>query len=40
MGLLGGLPFERIFKELLAYSIGDIYTPWRWKNYLSYDEKH
>lgn len=28
---------ESIFKELLAYSIGDTYTPWRWENYIPYD---
>lgn len=22
-----------IFKELLAYAIGDRFTPWRWENY-------
>jgi len=27
---------ESIFKELLAYSIGDIYTPWKWENYIPY----
>lgn len=27
---------ESIFKELLAYSIGDIFTPWRWQNYIPY----
>jgi serine-type D-Ala-D-Ala carboxypeptidase/endopeptidase len=31
---------ESIFKELLAYSIGDIYTPWRWENYIPYDYKN
>lgn len=30
---------ESIFKELLAYAIGDIYTPWRWENYIPYNEK-
>src|SRR5450631_142832 len=25
---------ESIFKELLAYSIGDIFTPWWWGNYI------
>lgn len=30
---------ESIFKELLAYSIGDYYTPWRWENYIPYDQK-
>ena len=28
---------ESIFKELLKYSIGDIYTPWQWENYISYN---
>ncbi len=28
---------ESIFKELLEYSIGDKFTPWRWQNYLSYN---
>ncbi|MES2726781.1 MAG: serine hydrolase domain-containing protein [Bacteroidota bacterium] len=28
---------ESIFKELLAYAIGDIFTPWRWENYIPYD---
>lgn len=31
---------ESIFKELLAYSIGDTFTPWRWENYIPYDEKN
>ncbi|HMO40385.1 MAG TPA: serine hydrolase domain-containing protein [Saprospiraceae bacterium] len=31
---------ESIFKELLAYSIGDTFTPWRWQNYIPYDEKN
>ncbi len=30
---------ERIFKELLEISIADIYTPWRWENYIPYDSK-
>ncbi len=30
---------ESVFKELLAYTIGDIYTPWRWENYIPYDKK-
>jgi serine-type D-Ala-D-Ala carboxypeptidase/endopeptidase len=30
---------ESIFKELLAYAIGDVFTPWRWENYIPYDEK-
>ncbi len=29
---------ESIFKELLAYSIGDTFTPWRWENYLPYNK--
>jgi len=28
---------EGIFKEFLAYSIGDRYTPWRWENYIPYN---
>lgn len=28
---------ESIFKELLAYSIGDKFTPWRWENYIPYN---
>nr|MCU0375439.1 hypothetical protein [Chitinophagaceae bacterium] len=28
---------ESIFKELLAYSIGDTFTPWLWQNYIPYD---
>jgi D-alanyl-D-alanine-carboxypeptidase/D-alanyl-D-alanine-endopeptidase len=31
---------ESIFKELLAYSIGDTFTPWRWENYIPYDKKN
>lgn len=31
---------ESIFKELLAYAIGDIFTPWRWENYVPYNEKN
>ena len=31
---------ESIFKELLAYSIGDTFTPWRWENYIPYDAKN
>ncbi|MEO6722257.1 MAG: serine hydrolase domain-containing protein [Ferruginibacter sp.] len=31
---------ESIFKELLAYSIGDIFTPWRWENYIPFDQKN
>ena len=30
---------ESIFKELLAYAIGDIFTPWRWENYIPYNQK-
>ena len=25
---------ERIFKDLLATAIGDVYTPWYWENYI------
>ena len=28
---------ESIFKEFLAYSIGDTFTPWRWENYIPYN---
>jgi CubicO group peptidase (beta-lactamase class C family) len=28
---------ESIFKDLLAVSIGDVFTPWRWENYIPYD---
>lgn len=31
---------ESIFKELLEYAIGDIYTPWQWENYTPYDKKY
>jgi serine-type D-Ala-D-Ala carboxypeptidase/endopeptidase len=31
---------ESIFKELLAYAIGDIYTPWQWENYIPYYKKN
>jgi CubicO group peptidase (beta-lactamase class C family) len=31
---------ESIFKELLAYSIGDTFTPWRWENYVPYNENN
>jgi CubicO group peptidase (beta-lactamase class C family) len=27
---------ESIFKELLSFAIGDIYTPWQWENYIPY----
>jgi CubicO group peptidase (beta-lactamase class C family) len=30
---------ESIFKELLEVAIGDKYTPWRWQNYIPYDQK-
>ena len=30
---------ESIFKELLAFAIGDTFTPWRWENYIPYDQK-
>ncbi|WP_412468807.1 serine hydrolase domain-containing protein [Pedobacter sp. KLB.chiD] len=30
---------ESIFKELLAYAIGDTFTPWRWENYIPYHIK-
>jgi CubicO group peptidase (beta-lactamase class C family) len=29
---------ESIFKELLAYAIGDTFTPWRWENYIPYNQ--
>lgn len=28
---------ESIFKELLAYTIGDTFTPWQWEGYTPYD---
>ena len=28
---------ESIFKELLEVTIGDIYTPWKWENYIPYE---
>ncbi|MGK2860810.1 MAG: serine hydrolase domain-containing protein [Chitinophagaceae bacterium] len=31
---------ESIFKELLDYSIGDKFTPWRWENYIPYDQQN
>lgn len=31
---------ESIFKELLAYAIGDTFTPWRWENYIPYNYQH
>ncbi len=30
---------EGIFKELLEFATGDKYTPWRWQNYIPYDQK-
>lgn len=30
---------ESIFKGLLEYAIGDIYTPWQWENYIPYNQK-
>ncbi|RYZ17880.1 MAG: class A beta-lactamase-related serine hydrolase, partial [Chitinophagaceae bacterium] len=30
---------EHIFRELLALTIGDTYTPWRWENYIPYDSR-
>ena len=30
---------EGIFKELLEFAVGDKYTPWRWQNYIPYDQK-
>jgi CubicO group peptidase (beta-lactamase class C family) len=27
---------ESIFKELLEKTIGDVYTPWKWENYVPY----
>jgi D-alanyl-D-alanine-carboxypeptidase/D-alanyl-D-alanine-endopeptidase len=30
---------ESIFKPLLDYAIKDLYTPWRWNNYVPYNEK-
>lgn len=30
---------ESIFRELLAYAIGDSFTPWQWENYISYNQK-
>ncbi len=28
---------ESIFKELLEFSIGDIFTPWKWQRYIPYN---
>jgi CubicO group peptidase (beta-lactamase class C family) len=30
---------ESIFKDVLAKIIGDVYTPWRWANYVPYDNQ-
>jgi D-alanyl-D-alanine-carboxypeptidase/D-alanyl-D-alanine-endopeptidase len=30
---------ESIFKPLLAYAIGDVFTPWYWEDYVPYDQK-
>lgn len=30
---------ESIFKELLATAIADIYTPWKWENYIPFNLK-
>ncbi len=30
---------EGVFKELLEVAIGDTYTPWRWLNYIPYNQK-
>ena len=30
---------ESIFKELLEFAIGDRFTPWKWQNYLPYNQK-
>jgi CubicO group peptidase (beta-lactamase class C family) len=30
---------ESIFKPLLAYAVGDVFTPWYWENYIPYDQK-
>jgi CubicO group peptidase (beta-lactamase class C family) len=30
---------ESIFKELLAFAIGDTFTPWQWENYIPYNKK-
>jgi hypothetical protein len=28
---------ESIFKELIAYAIGDVYTPWKWEQFIPYN---
>ena len=30
---------EGIFKELLQVAVADAYTPWRWQNYIPFDQK-
>jgi CubicO group peptidase (beta-lactamase class C family) len=30
---------ESIFSALLAYAIGDTFTPWQWEGYIPYDQK-
>ena len=30
---------ESIFKELLEITIGDVYTPWEWENYIPFNKK-
>jgi CubicO group peptidase (beta-lactamase class C family) len=30
---------ESIFKELLEVSIGDTFTPWKWENYIPYNQE-
>jgi serine-type D-Ala-D-Ala carboxypeptidase/endopeptidase len=31
---------ESIFKELLEFAIGDIFTPWKWQRYTPYNQKN
>lgn len=30
---------ELVFKDLLEITIRDVYTPWKWQNYIPYDQK-
>ena len=30
---------ESIFKEMLELTIADIYTPWKWENYIPYNQE-
>jgi serine-type D-Ala-D-Ala carboxypeptidase/endopeptidase len=30
---------ESIYKELLEFAIGDVYTPWKWQGYIPYDQR-